>query len=73
VPRIYEKIRAGILSQVTDASGAEKAIFNFAFPLPENLIYACTDRPRTDSSQHASASGQAGLFIDEGKLGFDRL
>ncbi len=43
VPRIYEKIHAGILSQVADASPIKKAIFNFAVnTAKKNLPYTCT-------------------------------
>ncbi len=47
VPRIYEKIHAGILSQVADASAVKKAIFNFAVKTAKkNLPYVCTLTPR---------------------------
>jgi long-chain acyl-CoA synthetase len=42
VPRIYEKIRAGILLKVADASPVKKAIFNFATNVAKkNLPYVC--------------------------------
>ncbi|MCU0848595.1 MAG: long-chain fatty acid--CoA ligase [Spirochaetes bacterium] len=48
VPRIYEKVHAGILSKVADAPGLKKKIFNFAMnAAKDNLPYACRDLPRT--------------------------
>jgi len=47
VPRIYEKIRAGILSKVSEASFLKKMIFNFALSTAKkNLPYACQRLPR---------------------------
>ncbi len=47
VPRIYEKIHAGILSQVADASPVKKGIFNLAVKTAKkNLPYTCTLTPR---------------------------
>ncbi|MCU0821638.1 MAG: long-chain fatty acid--CoA ligase, partial [Spirochaetes bacterium] len=47
VPRIYEKIRAGILSKVSDASPVKKALFNFAVSTArKNLPYVCTGTQR---------------------------
>jgi long-chain acyl-CoA synthetase len=75
VPRIYEKIRAGILSQVTDASALKKAIFNFAISTAQkNLIYACTDRPRTGLfATRFSLMDRLVYSKLKDKLGFDRL
>jgi len=48
VPRIYEKLHAGILSQVSDAPGLKKAIFNYASKTAQkNLPYACANKPRS--------------------------
>ncbi|PKL35756.1 MAG: long-chain fatty acid--CoA ligase [Spirochaetae bacterium HGW-Spirochaetae-1] len=48
VPRIYEKLHAGILSQVSDAPGLKKAIFNFASKTAQkNLPYACANKSRS--------------------------
>ena len=48
VPRIYEKIHAGILSQVADAPALKKAIFNWAVKTAQkNLPYECGDIPKT--------------------------
>lgn len=47
VPRIYEKLRGGILAKVADASPIVKGIFNFAFSTAKkNLPYTCTGTPR---------------------------
>jgi long-chain acyl-CoA synthetase len=46
VPRIYEKVHAGILAKVAEGSGAKKAIFNWASNLAaQNLPYICKDIP----------------------------
>ncbi len=48
VPRIYEKVHAGILAKVADGSGAKKAIFKWAMATAsKNLPYVCRDIPRT--------------------------
>lgn len=47
VPRLYEKIHAGILAQVADASVIRKIVFNWAMKTAlKNLPYICKDRPR---------------------------
>lgn len=47
VPRIYEKVHAGILAKVAAAPGLKKAIFNFALnTAKKNLPYVCRDLPR---------------------------
>lgn len=47
VPRIYEKVHAGILAKMADAPGIKKAIFNFAVrQAAKNLPYVCNDIPR---------------------------
>lgn len=48
VPRIYEKIRAGILAKVADASPIKKALFNFAVSTAKkNLPFVCERKPRS--------------------------
>ncbi|MBP7738146.1 MAG: long-chain fatty acid--CoA ligase [Spirochaetes bacterium] len=48
VPRIYEKVHAGILAKVADGSGLKKAIFNWAMATAaKNLPYQCKNIPRT--------------------------
>jgi len=47
VPRLYEKIHAGILAKVADAPAVKKALFNWAVNIAtENLPYHCTQKPR---------------------------
>ncbi|HNU90363.1 MAG TPA: long-chain fatty acid--CoA ligase [Spirochaetota bacterium] len=47
VPRIYEKVHAGILAKVADAPGIKKAIFNFAIKTAaKNLPYICSGKER---------------------------
>ena len=48
VPRLYEKIHAGILSKVGDASPVKKLLFAWAMGLAKkNLPHICNDIPRT--------------------------
>lgn len=45
VPRIYEKVHAGVLAKVADASGVKKAIFNWAMGVArKNLPYVCNNK-----------------------------
>ncbi|HQI82269.1 MAG TPA: long-chain fatty acid--CoA ligase, partial [Deltaproteobacteria bacterium] len=47
VPRLYEKIHAGILAKVSSAPPLKKAIFNWALGIAaRNLPYICTEKPR---------------------------
>ncbi len=47
VPRIYEKIHAGIIAKVSGAPGLKKKIFNFAMrQAAKNLPLVCRDLPR---------------------------
>jgi len=47
VPRIYEKVHAGISSSVADASPVKKAIFNWAMKTAaKNVPYNCQNKPR---------------------------
>ncbi|HHO75860.1 MAG TPA: long-chain fatty acid--CoA ligase, partial [Deltaproteobacteria bacterium] len=47
VPRLYEKIHAGIVAKVSVASPLKKMIFNWAMSLARrNLPYICDDIPR---------------------------
>ncbi len=47
VPRIYEKVRAGIFAKLANASGVKKAIFNFALnQAKKNLPYQCNNKQR---------------------------
>jgi len=48
VPRIYEKVHAGILAKVAGAPGLKKKIFNFAMrQAAKNLPHVCRDIPRS--------------------------
>jgi len=48
VPRIYEKLHAGILSKVMDAPPLKRALFNWASRLAQkNVPYNCKNIPRT--------------------------
>lgn len=45
VPRLYEKIHAGILSRVADIKGVKKLIFNWGMSVAKrNLPYVCQDK-----------------------------
>lgn len=47
VPRIYEKVHAGINAKVSDAPPMKKAIFNWAMSVArDNLPYICRNKPR---------------------------
>ena len=48
VPRLYEKIHAGILAKVSGAPPVKKALFNWAMGLAAaNLPYICNEKPKT--------------------------
>ncbi len=48
VPRIYEKIHAGITAKVADAPPVKKALFNWAMGIArKNLPYVCENKKRT--------------------------
>ncbi len=48
VPRIYEKVHAGILAKVATAPPVKKALFNWAMGLAKkNLPYICNNESRT--------------------------
>jgi len=47
VPRLYEKIHAGIVAKVATAPPVKKAIFNWAMGIAaQNLPYICNEKPR---------------------------
>ncbi|HPP81434.1 MAG TPA: long-chain fatty acid--CoA ligase [Deltaproteobacteria bacterium] len=47
VPRIYERVHAGITAKVATAPPVKKALFNWAMGVArENLPYICEDKPR---------------------------
>jgi len=48
VPRIYERVHAGIVTKVSGASPVKKALFNWAMGIArENLNYFCNSKPRS--------------------------
>lgn len=48
VPRIYEKVHAGIVAKVADAPAVKKFLFNAAMKTAaKNLPYECENKPRT--------------------------
>jgi len=47
VPRIYEKVHAGVTAKVATASPVKKALFNWAMGIArENIPYICQNKPR---------------------------
>jgi long-chain acyl-CoA synthetase len=75
VPRLYEKIHAGILSKVSDAPPVKKALFNWAMSLAKkNLPYICHDRPRSGLFALQYALADKVIFSKlKAALGMDRL
>ncbi len=75
VPRIYEKIHAGILSKVSSASSLKKKIFNFALrQAVRNLPYVCRDLPRTGFFAFKYRLANKLVFSKlKAALGMDRL
>jgi long-chain acyl-CoA synthetase len=48
VPRLYEKIHAGVLAKLPDAPPMKQKIFHWAMSMAKrNLDYICNDKPRT--------------------------
>ena len=48
VPRLYEKIHAGIVAKVATAPPVKKALFGWAIKIgAQNLPYICNEKPRT--------------------------
>lgn len=75
VPRLYEKIHAGILSKVSQAPPVKKALFNWAMSLArKNLPYICHDRPRKGLFAIQYAVADKIIFSKlKAALGMDRL
>ncbi len=75
VPRIYEKIHAGIFGKVAEASAIKKAIFSFAMKTAaKNLPYICKGKKR--SGLFAIRYNLADKLVYsklKAKLGLDRL
>ncbi len=75
VPRLYEKIHAGILAKVSTAPPLRQAIFNWAMAMAKkNLPYVCDDRPRTGlfALQYALADKLVFSKLKQ-TLGMDKL
>jgi len=75
VPRLYEKIHAGILAKVSQAPPVKKALFNWAMSLArKNLPYICNDRPRKGLFAIQYALADKIIFSKlKAALGMDRL
>ncbi len=75
VPRIYEKVHAGILAKVADSSGVKKAIFNFAVNTArKNLPYVCKDIERKGLFKIRYNLADKLVFKNlKANLGMDRL
>ncbi len=75
VPRIYEKVHAGILAKVADASSIKKAIFNFAVETArKNLPYACKNIERKGLFKIRYNLADKLVFKNlKANLGMDRL
>jgi long-chain acyl-CoA synthetase len=75
VPRIYEKVHAGILAKVAESSGAKKAIFNWAMKMAaKNLPYQCKSMPRTGLFAKQFNLADKLVFANLKKaIGLDRL
>jgi len=75
VPRLYEKIHAGILAKLTQASPIKQKLFAWAMSCARrNLPYICNDKPRT--GLFALEYGLANKLIFsklKAALGMDRL
>ena len=75
VPRLYEKIHAGILAKVSEAPSVKKALFNWAMSLAKkNLPYICRDKPRKGLFALQYALADKIIFSKpKAALGMDRL
>lgn len=75
VPRLYEKMHAGILSKVADASSVRKMLFNWAVRTArKNLPYVCNDLPRRGLFKKRFEMADALVFSKlRAALGMDRL
>ncbi|MBN1532749.1 MAG: long-chain fatty acid--CoA ligase [Spirochaetes bacterium] len=75
VPRIYEKVHAGILAKMADAPGIKKKIFNFAMnQASRNLPYQCQNKPRTGLFAKKFALADKLVFSKlKATLGLDKM
>ncbi|OHD66112.1 MAG: hypothetical protein A2176_04135 [Spirochaetes bacterium RBG_13_51_14] len=75
VPRIYEKVHAGILLKVAESPGLKRKIFNWANSIAaKNLPYECKDIPRTGLFAFKYNLADKLVFSKlKHKLGLDKL
>ncbi len=75
VPRLYEKIHAGILSKVGDASPVKRGLFGWAIGVArDNLCYVCENRERTGWFKCKHDMADKLIFSKlKAALGMDRL
>lgn len=75
VPRIYEKVHAGVLSKIADAPPIKKKIFNWAMAQShKNIPYNCQNKPRTGIFAKKYDLADKLVFSNLKKaLGLDRL
>jgi len=75
VPRLYEKIHAGILAKVGDAPPVKRALFGWAINVArENLPYMCEGRERTGWFKFKHNLADKLIFSKlKAALGMDRL
>jgi len=75
VPRLYEKIHAGILSKVGDASPVKRGLFGWAIGVArDNLCYVCEDRERAGWFKCKHDLADKLIFSKlKAALGMDRL
>jgi long-chain acyl-CoA synthetase len=75
VPRLYEKIHAGILSKVGEASPVKRGLFGWAIGVArDNLPYVCEDRERSGWFKCKHDLADKLIFSKlKAALGMDRL
>ena len=75
VPRLYEKIHAGIVSKVSEAPPLKRLLFNWAMSLArKNLPYICNDIPRSGLFAFQYRLADKIIFSKlKAGLGMDRL
>ncbi len=75
VPRLYEKIHAGILSKVGDASPVKRGLFGWAIGVArDNLSYVCEEKERAGWFKCKHDLAEKLIFSKlKAALGMDRL
>ncbi|MGD8386096.1 MAG: long-chain fatty acid--CoA ligase [Desulfobacteraceae bacterium] len=75
VPRLYEKVHAGILAKVGDASPIKRALFGWAIGVArDNLPYTCYSKERTGAFKLKYNLADHLIFSKlKAALGMDRL